>query len=145
MIRLMIPAVVAIALCGCGGSVGVVKGTVSMKGTLLSQGRVSLTNGKGYMETVDIQPDGSYRFENVPVGTLKIGVESPDPVELKRLDAERKKAEKAGMPMRGANNPITIGDPAKWIPIPARYAIPEDSGLTVEVSSGENDHPINLN
>jgi hypothetical protein len=39
---------------------------------------------------------------------------------------------------------VRIGDPAKWIAIPANYAVAEDSGLTVDVSGGDNEHNINL-
>lgn len=146
LLQIAFVAFIALANCGCSVGSGNVKGTVSYKGKLLSQGRITLTDGNKYCETVDIQADGSYSFTNCPTGKLMIGIESENPVDIKERENERKRAEAAGMPMRGAANSAVVraGDPSKWIAIPASYAVAADSGLTVDVSGGENEHNINL-
>jgi hypothetical protein len=66
-------------LCGCGGSTTSVSGKVTYKQKTVVWGTVQLVPSDGISRSADIQPDGTFTFDNVPTGSCKIGVSSPNP------------------------------------------------------------------
>lgn len=127
---------------GCSAGTATLTGTVSYQGKLLNQGTVSVYADSGESSSAEIQPDGSYKIENCPRGKLKICVASVDPVQVAATIAATKAT---GRFAQGAPEPAPPpGDPAKWFSIPAQYADPDGSGLSVDVSAGENEYNINL-
>lgn len=133
--------IIALLPLGCGGSTGTLSGTVSYKGKLLSQGTVTVYAENGTTAESPISPDGTYVIENCPGGKVKIAVSSPDPAQGKASAAALKASGR--LPAGAPEIPPPSGDATKWFSIPANYANPDESGLTVEVS-GSTEHAIDL-
>jgi hypothetical protein len=105
---------------------GEVKGRVTARGKPVSSGSVILfCPGKRILRGV-IGEDGRYSISGVPVGEAVVTVRAPPPA--------------SGLPA-GADNSVTPGAAAE---IPARYAVPEESGLTVQVNKGRVVFDIDL-
>ncbi len=138
-LRVAAGALALLSLIGCGGQAKVT-GKVTMKGTPLNGGQLLLTVNNQPQTTV-IQPDGSYTFEKIPVGTYKVGVitvppkppPGPAPKEMK-MDASKMGGPAGAVPDPGV----------KLMPIPAKYNDPETSGLTLTVKSGQHKQDIPL-
>jgi hypothetical protein len=128
----------ACASLGCGGT-GNVSGKVYLQDSPVTSGNVFFYRQGSNSVTAAISPDGSYRAENVPTGTVKVAV-LPLPKGSK-LDAKA-----AGM-MKGMQKtvgkeqtPVGEAPTGKIVTftIPENYQDPEKSGLTVSVSRGDN-------
>lgn len=116
------------ALAGCGRSTATVSGTVSHQGKKLAWGGVALLAADGSSHSAAIGRDGRYSIPNVPVGTARVGVVSSDPYP----EGKNGKYE-------GRYKPPTDLPDGAWFPIPAKFADPTASGLTVEVGRGSGD------
>jgi hypothetical protein len=134
---------------GCGGS-GIVSGKVKYKGNLLPTGQVVFFDSKDrQVGTATINSDGSYKA-TVPTGSLKIAVTTPPSSTLRSLPEGKSKAVKEAIQKmkKGAFNPLEGEDkdliPVKSIPIPAKYADPTNSGLSLTVSGGSQSFDIDL-
>jgi hypothetical protein len=68
----------------------------------------------------EIKADGSYAVTNVAAGVAKIAVVTPMAITM------------PGMP------------PVKTTPIPEKYGDRERSGLTCQVKTGQQTHPVDL-
>jgi hypothetical protein len=133
-----------LGLCGCRSS-ATVSGKVSYNGVPLKGGNVTFVNsaGKPSVSTA-IKEDGSYTLAKVPVGTVKIAVETAS------LNRPRKVQGPSYRPPPGqtapggfaASNAVDVT--RLFVAIPAHYADPEKSGLTCTVKGGKQDHPIDL-
>jgi hypothetical protein len=130
---------------GCS-SHGSVSGKVSHKGQALGGGTVIFFSQGKESATSTISPDGSYTIAKIPIGPVKIAVETSS--------AKPASAPKGMMPPAGANvppdaqnSPIYGGQrPAggKYVPIPENYADPDKSNLTYTVKSGAQSYNIDL-
>jgi len=153
-------------IAGCGRPVADVSGTVTYKGTLVVMGSVVFVGSDGVPHTGQIGPDGTYAVSDVPAGTVKIAVLSPDPgrplrpgdlppglaplgqQEIKGPKAEDARRLQAKMQeIRGINvdTGSLAGDRKKWRKLPKEYGDPHASGLTMEVTKGKNTYDIPLN
>jgi hypothetical protein len=105
--------------CGSGSAVGHIKGFVRLNGKPLSGGTVQFKGIDGKDKYAPISPTGEYRIREVPQGEAKIAVlpASPDPFPGK-------------LPRKSD--------------IPVRYQNPGTSGLTHQVTRGEQDRDIDL-
>ncbi len=122
---------------GCAGQAkGTVSGKVTYQGKALSSGYVTFTADKGPPLHADIQSDGSYRLENVPVGPVKIGVQPKASQEAMRA---------IGMP-RGPKDvdKVKAAVADRETKLPSKYADPNQSGLTYTVTNGPQQHDIDL-
>ena len=115
---------------GCGPGTDTAAGKVTYQGKPVVWGSVTLRAADGSMHQIGLNPDGTYRLDRVPVGPAKVGVSSPDPTPSAR----------AG---RGGDARVPAGPPppppGAWFPLPARYADPAASGVTVQVGGGPAD------
>ena len=142
----------ALSAVGCGGRGGLaeVSGTVTFHGQKLNTGTVTFQSAeKPYATSGQIQPDGTYKIADAPVGPVKIGVKT---LNFAAMNA------RPGMKAAGANVPqetkppegmappggAAMPAPSKAIVIPDRWANPEDSGLTYTVTAGSQVHDITL-
>ena len=91
---------------------------MTYKGAPLPGGTVAFHPDKGKPVAAQIQPDGTYSARAVPVGDVVVTVETESV----------KKA----------------GGGAKYVKVPAKYAGPKTSGLTVTIKAGKQTHDINL-
>jgi hypothetical protein len=152
--RAVLPYVFALlfsCFAGCssqGDNTGIVEGTVKVDDTMANSGEVAfVVNGQRFVAS--IQPDGSYRALGVPVGQAQVSVANfelviPKPKldPMAGLGGPTKKKATAPPPvleMQGGSTPV-----GKPVPIPAKYKLPESSGLTTIVAKGTNNFPIIL-
>lgn len=127
-------ALVLVAVSGCGPGKSSVTGTVKYRGKLLVTGTVILAGPDHTQVSAPINPDGTYRIDNIMAGPAQIGVASFKPSATTGRPAKQRAG---GAPPR----PV---DDAGWFEIPDKYADPLTSGLTTELKAGPNDHPIDL-
>ena len=122
---------------GCGSqSKGTVSGTVTYQGNPLPSGFVTFVGEKGAPLHTEIQSNGSYRMDNVPVGPVKIGVRpksGSDKLQSSPMPRNRQDFAK----VKGA---LTESD----TPIPPKYSDPNKSELTYTVTKGTQQHDIAL-
>ncbi len=122
---------------GCGGQAkGTVSGKVTLQGKPLTSGFVTFLVDKGPPLHADIQSDGSYRMENVPVGPVKIGVQPKASQEAMRA---------VGMPRNPKDSEkVKAAVAEREAQIPSKYADPNQAGLTYTVMPGPQQHDIDL-
>lgn len=111
---------------GCGSaSTGTVTGTVTLDGAPVKAGMIVFIAADGIPRHGDIQPDGSYRVDNVPVGDA-IVVINPPPVEDPNRHMRIKEQKDAP--------PVTPPAP----PFPTKYWDMSTSDLRCPVKAGNN-------
>jgi hypothetical protein len=132
------------AFGGCAGGRGDVSGQVLFKGQPLHSGRVTFICQTGAKEVFSAEiVKGEYTISGIPVGPVKITVETFAPAPAATLRAKIPGGippDIKGMPQPGAPPP----PPEKFIAIPPRYGNLEHSGLTYTVTAGEQRHDIPL-
>jgi len=121
-------------VAGCGGQKAQVTGKVSYKGTALGNGTVTFHPKVGArVMGAAIQPDGTYRIDDAPVGEVTITVETVRPAHTPPMPP--------GMPGADRMGPTASG---KYVPIPPTYKDPAVSTLTYTVKPGEQTYDIEL-
>jgi hypothetical protein len=120
-------------LAGCGGT-GDVSGKVTYKGKLLVFGTVQFEASDKSFKQGNIDRDGSYFIEGVPVGEAKVAVNSPNP-----KGGDFQPLHREGRPPRPPRPDIP-----GWFPIPAEYQDLSKPRLTYTVKSGQNAIDIDL-
>jgi hypothetical protein len=145
-------AVLALGLTGCGDGKSKVRGKVTHNNKPVVWGTVTLVDKTGAFHQADIDLNGNYVIENVPAGTVKIAVVSPNPNQS-RPDAGKGRGGGIGIEdprekfMAGkekANADRPKPPPGAWFPIPDKYNTPETSELTGEVKGKEYELNIDL-
>ena len=128
----------AVLASGCGGRRGTVSGEVRYNGKPLPSGTITFLAHSGETKVVTAEiVDGRYVAQNVGVGPAKVAVATVPPA-------------KGGLPPRGGK-PVEVttssapsSPPGKYVPIPHRYANPEQSGLTLDVQPGSQTKDFEL-
>lgn len=134
---------VPLGFTGCSSS-GTVSGKVSYKGTPLKGGSVTFISSPGKPSaSTQINEDGSYTVAQVPAGAVKICVDT------QMLNPAGKAKAPKYSPPPGMQSPYPVSgdtaDPGKrYMPIPADYADPEKTTLTLTVKGGRQDFNIDL-
>jgi hypothetical protein len=121
---------------GCGAGDAEVTGTVSFKGEKLESGTVAFHGSHG-TAVAAIKADGTYTATKVPVGPLKVSVES-SPVTAA---ADGKEKLKKGSLQLESGDSAAVG---KYTKIPDHYADKEKSGLSLDVKPGKQQFDIPL-
>ena len=134
-------AVLAAGVAGCGRRGDSVTGKVTFRDNLLNTGSVILYCEDQQIIHGVIGPDGTYAIPNVPRGRVRVTVRAP--ARQNELFRPR------GQMPAAVNGPVFPGSgpSAKDSPlpvIPARYELPEESGLTLTVAGGVTVFDINL-
>jgi hypothetical protein len=138
----LVPTLLLLAVLGCGGGT---RETANVTGKVIyihpDTGRhLLVVTGKVYFHhpevrdpvLAEINPDGTYHAERVPVGSVKITVESPEP-----------EADDPGA--RDPNDPPPPKvDRRKWVPLPDEYARLDKTSLTLEVKQGTQQFDITV-
>jgi hypothetical protein len=144
--RWLLPALAALLFAaGCGKSGGTITGTVTYKGQALKGGMVVFTPADGGNPiSAEIQPDGTYTIEKVPVGAAKVSVQT---AYLKPVPGGAGRG--YGPPPDAPNEagykpPDPSGTKDKYTAIPSQYEEAATSGLTYTVTSGSQKHDITL-
>jgi hypothetical protein len=156
LMRVLILLYVVFLAGGCGPSTGTVTGKVRYNGKPLSSGSVSFLpeSGRGSFGA-RIKEDGSYTIEKVPVGKVKIVVnlgKSRGNNPRRAMMHQAMKSNKVELSEEARKSmPSTFKDaaespqPSAWVTsIPKRYSDPDQSGLELTVTGGQQTHDIEL-
>jgi hypothetical protein len=113
---------------GCGARSAEVAGRVTCGGKEVTGGSVILYCADGQIVRGLVGPDGRYTIPNVPHGAAVVTVQShariPDGLKLKQILP----------PSAGGPTPPAVERAAEKVAaVPPRYALPEESGLSVVV------------
>jgi len=134
MNRLLFISIALSALVAAGCDSGPATGTVSGKvttadGKPLTGGRIDFFSAEAGQESGQINADGTYLVEALTTGEKKVAIVN---MHLKGV-----KPGPAGLePMPGAD--------LTYVPIPAKFADAEKSGLTTTVQSGAQTYDVQL-
>jgi hypothetical protein len=138
----------ALAADGCSRAPGNLSGKISYNGKPLAVGSVLLIGVDAQPRTAWIEADGSYHFDDVPVGEAKLAVYSPDPdlAERTRSQTKTKPGPKKAKRVRPtpSSSEVSADDRRKWFAIPSKYGDVEHSGLRVTITSGPNTFQIEM-
>jgi hypothetical protein len=113
-----------------------VEGKVFYRGKPLPGGTVAFYPAKGKPVVARIQKDGTYSAPKVPVGKVKVTVETES--------VRPKGKKKANPPKDQGNPPKRDKKQSRYVPIPRKYASPKTSGLEYEVKKGTQTFDIQL-
>src|SRR5947208_1149647 len=75
---------VALGLTGCNSG-STLTGKVSYKGRTVTSGSVIVLNADGTAQSGVIHPDGRYVVNGVKIGSVRLGVFSPDPAHARSI------------------------------------------------------------
>ncbi len=117
--------------CGSGPSTATVTGTVTFEGGPVKAGTICFVPLDGIPRQGDIQPDGSYRVDDIPLGDAIIVINPPaveDPNKHMRIKEQKDTA--------------VIQPPPP--PFPTKYIDMSTSDLRYSVKSGENVHKVEM-
>ena len=134
----------SLGAAGCGSSsTATVLGKVSYKDKPLPGGTLTFYGANNWTGSAHIGEDGSYSIPIVPVGSVRITVETktarppkPPPGVMPKLPKD------AHIPNSSMYDPEAQAK--RYVAIPERYADKDKSGLTYEVTSGKQEHDIKL-
>jgi hypothetical protein len=129
---------------GCGGGNSAkgnsAKGTVTLNGQPVANGTLTLHYANGQRYPITLKEDGSFKVAQVPVGPAKVTVTgAPGFGSMGKLTPEEKEKFLAQLPPDKRGKATQTG-PA----VPEKYASPESSGLSWEITAGINqkDFPL---
>jgi hypothetical protein len=123
-----------------------VSGTVFYKGKPLPGGEVTFVNEGGFVGNATIDENGKYSVK-APTGPVKISVDNGMLQPPGAAAAGRGRGPSPPKTMPGLKRPDSEPPkkmPGKYVPIPQKYANPEESGLTHTVTSGSQTFDIKL-
>jgi hypothetical protein len=147
----------SVLAAGCG-SEGTVSGKVYYKGQPVTGGTVHfIPQGKSGNYTSVIGTDGSYSISRLPVGNAKISVTGMTgerkgvPATMfkglagKKIAKAFKKMESAEKSESSGGAKLGGGKPGNaTIPVPEKYGDPDESGLEVKVTGGNQPFDIKI-
>ena len=129
-----------LGLVGCGGTPqsGTISGTVTFQGTPITMGSVTFlcekATPKVHNSSIEL---GKYSFKNVPLGPVKVIIQSSPPPD----------AAPKVLPPKGAESTMPKEVPiikGPYVKIPAKYTREETSGLTYTVIGGDQKKDFEL-
>jgi hypothetical protein len=117
------------AAAGCSAPVATVEGQVRLGGQPLPGGSIILFCEDGQIVRGMIDQQGHYQVVNVPYGTARVAIQvhRPQPEGLYLSQQLPPVIEGPVAPGRLPPNP------SRFVSLPPRYSIPEESGLSVQV------------
>ena len=134
----------ALAVAGCGRSSGTVTGTVTYKGKALKGGSVVFippAGGQAATVSAQIGEDGTFTAEKVPVGDVKVTVDTSYLKPPPRTNTPMQYQAPAGH--ENPNKP-SANTGANYVPIPEKYAEPAQTPLKYSVKGGSQKYDIPL-
>ncbi len=154
-------AVFTLGILACSPPTGSVSGKVTYKGQPLKGGYVAFINSSGGQTfSAPIQEDGSYQIPKITGGSYKVTVETESlkpqgetkGVPFKSVSKEGPPKENLPPKLNLPGNPADFGykmaTPGgqldRYVPIPRKYADPDQSGLQFDFRGGNQTYDINL-
>ena len=126
----------AISGCSHGPPAGTVTGTVRYKGEIVPAGKVTFFGPSNQAASAPINPDGTYTPTDVPLGSVKVIVNTPRPA------AEMKKAAKQMKKRFGKG--IEYPESVDSVSVPDKYGDPAKSPLGLTVKEGSQPYDIEM-
>jgi hypothetical protein len=125
---------------GCGGPKGDISGKVIHRGKPLPAGTVTFFNSEGQVVgSSQISDKGDYVMTRVPPGPVKITVAAPYTIPNPAAPpAKGGKTKKDVKTVRQEESSVIRLD------VPAKYSMPDQSGLTYTVQPGAQEHNLDL-
>jgi len=144
----------AVALAGCSKNSlapAKISGSVTYNGQSVKAGSIAFHTPEGIVYGTTINPDGTYSITDVPTGELVVTVETESLNPAGKKDGgpatpqagAYKKASSTQEPPPGV---VAAGPPPapEYTKIPAKYAKPNTSPLTVTIKGGRNVQNIEM-
>jgi len=128
------------AVVGCaGGGKGDVSGQVKFNGQPLPAGAISFISQVGDKQVVNATiQDGKYTVKDIAAGPVLITVATYPPSPPPQLAPGVK-------PIEGPKGETSAASPpGKYVKIPQKYSLADQSGLTYTVTKGSQEHNIEL-
>jgi len=126
-------------VAGCDAGRGNVSGEVKYNGQPLPSGQITFLSQAGDKKVVTAQiEDGKYTVNDLPAGPAVITVRTTPP--------PRPAADPGGRAIKPPEGSQEVAPTAagKYVPIPARYGNPDQSGLNYTVTGGNQTHTVEL-
>ena len=135
----LLTVVAVLGAAGCaGGKRASISGHVNYQGRPVTSGTVVLIGQDGQASAPgNVQPDGSFSIARAPVGVDKVSFDNPPPPRTAPPVGKR-------APADDPEYAETAKAAAHYVPTPPKFKDPLQSGLTVEVKSGNNTCDIEL-
>lgn len=133
-------------LTGCSRSDCSLSGKVSFQGKPIVYGSVVALAQNQQSFQGPIRPDGTYLITEIPagIGQLRLTVHSPDPNPI-TPKSRRSRAKGIGKQPEQSQEIHRRNDlSAHWFPIPEKYTIYDEAGLTVMIADQAVTYDIEL-
>ncbi len=125
---------------GCESKTSTVAGKVTYQGKPVAGGSVIVYCADKQIARGSIGADGTYTIPNVPFGSGTVTVQAPARVPDGLRIQQNTPPQSPGGPIP----PTVEADDKRRVSIPQRYALPEESGLSVVVDRGQVTYDIDL-
>jgi ribosomal protein L35AE/L33A len=133
----LLPLLALLGAMGCskgGDRSASVSGKVTYNDKPVTSGTVVFIGADGKAsDTGVVQPDGTYSVAHAPTGAVKVSFDNPAPAKTT-----------GGAPLP-ANDPEAkenAKEASLYVPTPAKYKDPNQSGLTCTLKSGKNSYDV---
>lgn len=145
-------AVFPLALAGCTKNPNApaqISGVVKYKGQPLPGGTIVFHDSEGKAYSAPIQQDGKYQLTDIPVGEMKVTVETESVNPSKKQPTYGgQRAAKMGMsnynPPGAPPRPSEEDKKAQYVKIPDKYSNASTSGLSATLGKGKNTKDFDL-
>jgi hypothetical protein len=123
-------------LAGCETGRRLPESGATLEGTVTYDGKkvtaaLIIAEGNGPAATAFVDDDGHYKLENVPLGEVRLGVDTRAGEGARRGQAIAQSQNKKG---GGGLPPV--------VPVPSKYANPKESTITTTTQKGPNKFDI---
>lgn len=132
------------ASAGCGNRTGTVTGKITYNNAPVKGGHLTFLHQEGKRSvSVQIAEDGTYTIDRIPVGEVKIVVETES---LNPMNAPRRmvNAPPAGQVSPHSGPATSVDTSNRYTQIPERFQKAETTDLTYKVVPGPQEYHINL-
>lgn len=134
-----IPFLLVLLAAGCSADHAEFTGQVFYRGKSIYRGSITVVGDDKVPHIAAIGDDGTFRFDKVPTGVVKVAVQCPEPTvgDSSPSSDQGKKLASAG---------ITTASDARrrWIKIPERLGDPNSSNMTAEITAPTTNRQIEL-
>jgi hypothetical protein len=138
----------AVLLSGCGGgrpTTAAVSGTVTFRGRPVTAGTVLFIADDGTQSaSAELSPEGTYAMPGAPVGPVRVAVQTAA-FRYRRAAPAGVKPPPGLVASSPQYQPVDNPVGTVYVPIPAHYESPEESGLSYTVQRGQQTLDIALN
>lgn len=142
----LVAAALALGVASCGDNVpqrladsgATLEGTVKYGADQLQFAQVTVS-GDGGTVTGSVGEDGKYKIENVPVGEVKVAVNTQAAMGQYQTAVMQAGAYK-GPEGKGGRQKVDV----KMVQVPDKFADPNKSGLKTTVNKGANTYNIDI-